>query len=157
MHTYIHTYIHTTYIKCHLFVHPPYGMVSRMYNTKITWYMCWSMRLWRKKSFKNFEEIIASCEIIGEGVCCFVLELNLWCKVCFLVFPFQRVDSVKCKLLFELAHNASKEEKDVEEVRCPLCKCLVTDLEHQTTAETLTRKVKWQHPSSQARLLYVRM
>ena len=41
--------------------------------------------------------------------------------------PFQRVDSVKCKLLFELARNATKEQIDSEEVRCHL----VTDLEHQ--------------------------
>ena len=73
-------------------------------------------------------------------------------------FPFQRVDSVKCKLLFDLAHNASKEQKDSEEVRCRPCTCLVTDLEHQkrrTTTETPTRKVKQQHSSSRARLSFM--
>ena len=73
-------------------------------------------------------------------------------------FPFQRVDSVKCKLLFELACNASKEQKYSEEVRCRPCARLVTDLEHQkrrTAAETPTRKVKWQHPFSRARLSFM--
>ena len=57
-------------------------------------------------------------------------------------FPFFHVDSVNCKLLFKLAHNATREEKDAKEVKCYPCKRLVTDLEHQkrwTSAETPTR------------------
>ena len=60
--------------------------------------------------------------------------------------------------IVELARNASKEQKDSQEVRCGPCTRLVTDLEYQkrrTAAETPTRKVKRQHPSSQARLSFM--
>ena len=43
--------------------------------------------------------------------------------------PFQRVDSRKCVLWFKLAHNASKEEKILDEVKCTMCKKLILDLE----------------------------
>ena len=59
-------------------------------------------------------------------------------------FPFRRVDLVKCELLFELSHNATKEEKDAEEVKCYPCKRLVGNLDRQvkrTLAETPTRKL----------------
>ena len=55
-------------------------------------------------------------------------------------FPFKRIDSINCKLLFKLAHNATMEEKLSNEVKCSSCKRLVTDLEHQkrwTEAEHL--------------------
>ena len=158
-----------------LFVHPPYGMVSRIQG--YVEYKIYSvhvlMRLWRKECFENIEEITALCEIIGEGSnykFCPGINSEQYMKEYYDVIrfhiksvrltdcPFQRVDSVKCKLLFELAHNASKEDKDAEEVRCSFCKRLVTDLEHQkrrTNAETPTRKVKRQHPSSRARLSYM--
>lgn len=73
-------------------------------------------------------------------------------------FPFKWIDSVNCTLLFQLAHNATAEEKSLKEVKCYPCKCLVSDLEHQkrrTASETPTRKVKRQHPSSRARMSYM--
>ena len=73
-------------------------------------------------------------------------------------FPFKRIDSINCKLLFKLAHNARMEEKLSNEVKCSPCKHLVTDLEHQkrrTEAETPTRRTKRQLPSSRARTSYM--
>jgi len=46
-------------------------------------------------------------------------------------FLFHHVDSVKCDLLFELAHNATREEKDAVEVKCYHCKRLVGYLNYQ--------------------------
>ena len=159
----------------HLFVHPPYGMVSHVqgYVQYKTYSVHVLMRLWRKENFEDIEEITALCGIIGEPShykFCPGISLEQYMKEYYDVirfhiksvrlteFPFQRVDSVKCKLLFELARNASKEQKDSQEVRCGPCTRLVTDLEHQkrrTAAETPTRKVKRQHPSSQARLSFM--
>ena len=73
-------------------------------------------------------------------------------------FPFQRVDSQRCSLLFELTHNASTAEKEPSDVMCYPCKRLINHLEHQkrrTAAETPTKKIKRQHPSSKARLSYM--
>ena len=56
-------------------------------------------------------------------------------------FPFHRVDSINCKLLFQLAHNATESERSAQEVRCSAYKRLVSDLTHQkkrTGAETPT-------------------
>jgi len=158
-----------------LFVHPPYGMVTRVqgYVRYKTYSVHVLMRLWRENNFENIADITALCEIICESShykFCPGINLEQYMREYYDVirfhiksvrlteFPFQRVDSVNCKLLFELAHNASKEQKDSKEVRCRPCTRLVTDLEHQkrrTTAETPTRKVKRQHPSSRARLSFM--
>ena len=69
--------------------------------------------------------------------------------------PFARVDSVNCKLWFQLASNATSAEKRSKEVRCSACKRLVTDLDCQrrrTLAESPTRKLNRQSSSSRARL-----
>ena len=52
----------------HLFVHPPYGMVSRIqgYVQYKTYSVHVLMRLWRKENFEDIEEITALCGIIGE-------------------------------------------------------------------------------------------
>ena len=141
-----------------IFAYPPYGMVSRIQG--YVQYKIYSvhmlMRLWRKENFEDIEEITALCEIIGEHShykFCPGINLEQYMKEYYDVirfhiksvhlteFTFQHVDSVRCKLLFELARNASKEQKDSEEVRCRPCARLVTDLEHQkrrTAAETPT-------------------
>ena len=89
------------------------------------------MRLWRKENFEDIEEFTTLCKVIGE--CshykfCPGINLEQYMKEYYDVirfhiksvhlteFPFQRVDSVKCKLLFELACNTSKEQNDSEEV-----------------------------------------
>jgi len=72
--------------------------------------------------------------------------------------PFDRVDSVNCKLWFLLASNATAAQKAAMEVQCPACKRLVHDLNCQrrcTSAESPSRKLKRQLSSSQARLSYM--
>ena len=73
-------------------------------------------------------------------------------------FLFKRIDSVNFKLLFQPAHNATAAEKSSKEVKCYPCKWFVTDLKYQkrnTEAETPTRNVKRQCPSSRARMSYM--
>jgi len=73
-------------------------------------------------------------------------------------FPFQQVDSQRCFLYFELAHNASRAEKELGVVMYHPYKCLITDLEHQkrkTAQESPERRIQWQNPSSKARLSYM--
>ena len=72
--------------------------------------------------------------------------------------PFARVDSINCKLWYQLASNATSAEKCCSEVRCSACKRLVTDLDCQrrcTLAESPCRKIKRQSSSSRARLTYM--
>ena len=72
--------------------------------------------------------------------------------------PFARVDSINCKLWFQLASNATSAEKSAKEVQCSPCKRLVTDLNCQrrrTLAEGPGRKMKRQSSSSRARLTYM--
>ena len=57
-----------------------------------------------------------------HSIICFHLK-----SACVTEFPF----FVDYNLLFKLAHNAAKVEKDAKEFKCYCCKCLVTDLEHQ--------------------------
>ena len=62
--------------------------------------------------------------------------------------PFSRVDSVNCKLWFELASNATSAERGSKEVRCSACKRLVTDLKYQkkiTLSESPSRKLNGSH------------
>jgi len=71
------------------------------------------------------------------------------------VEPFARVDSVNCRWWFQLASNATSEEKSAKEVLCSACKRLVTDLNCQrrrTLAESPERKLKRQSASSRAKL-----
>ena len=69
-----------------------------------------------------------------------------------------RVDSINCKLWFIPASNISAVEKSAKEVKCPPCKHLIHDLNFQkrrTVAESPSRKIKRQLPSSRARLQYM--
>jgi len=73
-------------------------------------------------------------------------------------FSFDKVDSQKCDLYFELAHNASRLEKSSSEVLCYPCKRLINHLECQktrTAEESPSKKLKCQMPSSKARLSYM--
>ena len=72
--------------------------------------------------------------------------------------PFQRIDSVNCKMWFKLPMNASLADKNSTEAKCPACKRLCSDLEWQlkrTAKESPSRKVKRQAASSRARLTYM--
>lgn len=128
------------------------------------------MREWKKETFESIDDLDAVCKMIGSNKFCPGIEMNRYMTdyyecIRFHIksarlseFPFQRVDSQKCSLFFELAHNATKAEKEVSDVMCYPCKRLVNDLEHQkrrTAAETPTKKIKRQKPSSKARLSYM--
>ena len=158
----------------HLSVHLPHGMLSRIqgYVQYKEYSVHVMMRLWRKQSFESTEDIVDLCKIIGGNShkFCPGIDPELYLKeykevirfdiksVRLTDFPFHRVHSVKCDLLFELARNATKEEKDAKEVKCYPCKDLVRHLERQKTRtlkETPTRKAKRQRPSSRARLSYM--
>ena len=70
-------------------------------------------------------------------------------------FPFSRIDSFTCKLWFLPPTNASAAEKAVSEVKCTGCKHMVQLLNLQKTrtlAESPGKRIRRQHPLSQARL-----
>ena len=131
------------------------------------------MRLWKRETFETVEDITSLCKIIGEKSqykFCPGIQYEQYMSDYYEVirfhiksvriteFPFKRIDSVNCTLLFQLAHNTTAEEKSLKEVKCYPCKRLVSNLEHQkrrTASETPTRKVKRQHPSSRARMSYM--
>ena len=158
-----------------VFVHLPLGIMPRIQVS--VHYKVYSvhvfMRFWKKESFDTVEAIISLCKTIGEKSeykFCPGIQYDQYMNDYYEVirfhiksvhlteFPFKRIDSVNCKLLFQLAHNATAEEKSLKEVKCYPCKRLVFDLEHQkrrTALETPTRKVKRQHPSSRARMSYM--
>ena len=72
--------------------------------------------------------------------------------------PFNHIDSVNCKMWFELPLNASVAVKNSTEATCSACKRLLTDLEWQlkrSATESPSRKVKRQAASSRARLTYM--
>ena len=72
--------------------------------------------------------------------------------------PFYRIDSVNCKMWFELPSNASVAAKNSADATCSACKRLSSDLEWQskrTATESPSRKSKRQAASSRARLTYM--
>ena len=158
-----------------LHYHPPYGMISRVQLSVQfkTYSVHVMMRLWREEVFESVDDLADICEMIGNNSkhkFCPGIEMEHYISeyhkiiryhiksVRFTKFPFHHVDSQKCKLLFEVSHNATATEKASSELRCYPCKRLVTDLEHQkrkTSAETPTRKIKRQRPSSRAKLSYM--
>ena len=155
-----------------LHYHPPYGMISRVQVSVLfkTYSVHVMMRLWRKEVFESVDDLADICKMIGNNSqhkFCPGIEMGHYMSeyhkiiryhiksVRLTEFPFHRVDSQKCQLLFELSHNATATEKVSSELRCYPCKRLITDLEHQkrkTSAETPTRKIKRQRPSSKAKL-----
>ena len=158
-----------------LFYHPPFGMMSRVqvsvqYRSYVVHVL---MRVWKSGTCESLEEVIALCQMIGANSTnkfCPGIEPDEYEKechdvICFHIksvqitdFPFHRVDSINCKLLFQLAHNATESERSAQEVRCSACKWLTSDLNRQkkrTAAETPTRRIKRQNPSSWARLSYM--
>ena len=69
--------------------------------------------------------------------------------------PFQRVDSLNCKLWYKLPVNAPLADRFKKEVLCSGCKRLKLDLDWQrkrTLMESPERKAKRQAPSSRAKL-----
>ena len=158
-----------------VFNHPPLGIMARV--QVVVHYKFYTvhvlMRLWKQEHFDTVEEITNLCSMIGEksqykfcpGLPYENYMENYYEVIRFHIksvrqtnFPFKRIDSRNCKLLFKLAHNATIEEKFSTEVKCSPCKRLVTDLERQkrrTGAETPTRHTKRQRPSSRARTSYM--
>ena len=152
--------------------HPPYGLVLRIQVT--VRYKAYTifvlMREWKKETFESIDNLDAVYMMIENNKFCPGIEMNHYMtnyyecirfhikSVWLTKFPFQRVDSQRCSLLFELAHNASTAEKESSDVMCYPCKRLINHLEHQkkrTAAETPKKKIKRQHPSSKARLSYM--
>ena len=79
-------------------------------------------------------------------------------SVRFSTAPFKRVDSINYKLWFTVPVNAPLAERFTKEVMCSACKRLKTDLDWQrkrTLAESPSRKIKRQAPSSRAKLSYM--
>ena len=71
---------------------------------------------------------------------------------------FQQIDSVNCKMWFELPLNASFTERNSTAVKCSACKRLCTDLDWQlkrTLSESPTKKIARQAASSKARVSYM--
>ena len=155
--------------------HPPYGLVPciqvsvqyKVYTVTVL------MRVWKKEIFESYDELDAVCKMIGSNTnhkFCPGIEMNHYMteyyesirfhihSVRVSKFPFDRVDSHKCDLYFELACNARRVEKGSSEVLCYPCKRLINHLERQktrTAEETSTKKLKRQMPSSKARLSYM--
>ena len=68
---------------------------------------------------------------------------------------FQQVDSVNCKLWYQLPINSRIVDRYAKEDMCSACKRLKTDLDWQrrcTLSESPSRKIKRQAPSSKAKL-----
>ena len=79
-------------------------------------------------------------------------------SVRFSTAPFKRVDSVNCKLWYELPVNAPLTDRFTKEVMCSACKRLKRDLDWQrkhTLSESPSRHMKRQAPSSRAKLTYM--
>ena len=139
-------------------------------------YKCYTasvlMRTWKLGEVKSLEDIMELSRDFSNksvykfcpGIDPLYFEEEYHKIICFHIknvrlcqFPFMRVDSIICKLWFIPASNISAVEKSANEVKCPACKRLIHDLNCQkkrTVAESPSRKIKWQHPSSRANLQY---
>ena len=131
------------------------------------------MRLWKEGELDSIDEVFELCNAIGNksmhkfcpGIDPDYYEREYYQAIRFHIksvrqnsFPFARIDSVNCKLMFLPAANASVAEKEADEVKCSACKRLIHDLNLQkrrTLAESPARKMKRQNPSSRARLEYM--
>ena len=72
--------------------------------------------------------------------------------------PLFHVDSVNCRLWFQLSKSSSSKHKEAESVKCPSCVRLKCDLEHQarrTSGESPSKKIKRQEATSHAKLTYM--
>ena len=72
--------------------------------------------------------------------------------------PFARVDSVLCLLWFELGKRASAARREAESILCQHCvrlRCYLESQAKRTQAESPSKKVSRQLPSSNARLSYM--
>ena len=137
--------------------HSPYGLVPhiqvsvqcKVYTVSVL------MRVWKKETLGSCDELDSVCKIIGSNTkhkFCPGIEMNRYMtdyyeSISFHIksarvstFPFHRVDSQKCDLYLELAHNASRVEKESSDVLCYPCKCLVNHLERQKNSSRNTNK-----------------
>ena len=157
------------------FSHPPHGMTSRVQIT--VQYKSYSiyvlMRLWKEGQLESIDDVFELCSILGNkskhkfcpGIDFDYYEREYYQAIRFHIksvrqssYPFSRVDSVNCKLLFVPAANVTVVEKEASEVKCSACKGLIHYLNLQkkrTLAESPGRKIKRQQPSSRARLQYM--
>ena len=72
--------------------------------------------------------------------------------------PISRVDSVKCKLWFQIAKNSLKEEKEAEAVMCTHCKQIRREMQYalnRVSKVTESQKAKRTQPSSSYPLKYL--
>jgi len=101
------------------------------------------MRVWKRERFDSCDELGVVCEMIGKDTkhkFCPGIERNYYMNeyyeyirfhiksVRVSEFPLHRIDSHKCDLYFELAHNASRAEKESGDVLCYPCKRLLNHL-----------------------------
>ena len=155
-----------------VFNHPPLGLTPRVsvtiQNNHYKVYVM--MRLWREGEVKSIDEVEELCILFCQksdykfcpGIDPVHYENEYHKMIRFHIksvrqseFPFSRVDSVNCKLWFLPASNCKLVEK---EIKCPPCKRLVHDLNLQrkrTLAESPSRRLKRQCPSSKARLQHM--
>jgi len=158
-----------------LFNHPPLGMISRVHVTieykKYSVFVL--LHLWSSGEVNGVDDAYRICQDMSSsstykfcpGIDPDHYEEEYYSKLHFHVksvrlchFPFTRVDSVNCKLWFKPALNLSATEKEASEVKCPPCKRLVHDLnwrKQNKEAESPSKKIKRQDPSSRARLQYM--
>ena len=79
-------------------------------------------------------------------------------SLCQTEVPFYQMDSVNCKLWFEVPIDAPLTFKSCAEVTCSACKRLISDLDWQlkcTKSENPMRKVQRQAASLRSRLIYM--
>ena len=158
-----------------LFNHPPFGLTSHI--QVVIQYKCYTasvlMRTWKVGEVKSLEDIMELSRDFSNksfykfcpGIDPLYYEQEYHKIIRFHIksvrlcqFPFMRVDCINCKLWFIPASNISAVEKSANEVKCPACKRLIHDLNCQkkrTVAESPSRKIKRQHPSSRAKLQYM--
>ena len=158
-----------------LFNHPPFGLTSRIQATVQykSYVASVLMRSWKVGEVKSVEDVIELCHDFSNksqykfcpGINPHDYEEEYHKVIRFHIktvrlchFPFMRVDSINCKLWFIPALNIPVVEKTSSEVKCPACKRLIHDLNYQkkkTVAESPSRKIQRQLPSSRARLQYM--
>ena len=162
--------------KCHLAYHPPFGYVSQV---QITFQEDGSYKvhiLMRElengitRDVSEVHKLLKRFSVTLAYKFCPGIEWAYYHEHYFEVIkfdiksvrcteaPFYRIDSVNCKMWFELPSNASEAAKSSAEGTCSTCKRLSSDLEWQlkrTAAESPSKKIKTQSDSSRARLTYL--
>jgi len=156
--------------------HPPFGFTSRVHITiqqDGLYQVHILMQRLKAGTVSNEEDVFCLLERFSSASLCKFFPGIEWTfyqehyfkvirfhlkSVRYAETPFYRVDSVNCKLWFELPSNATLEDKAQAEVLCSPCKRLISDLNWQlkrTQNESPSKRLKRQDPSSRARLTYM--